>query len=184
MDKPDRRKNKAALSRIVDWKKTFPDYVFLEPGFRFAYFFETPWTARSDVGAELDRLLLVNGRGGTTSVEYNADGSFDPHRASSSIWTDDGDMLFNVKRVAEYRKSDPVWPGLTVASGDDQAWLLYENPSEPFGILVTKASLAELRPNDEIIFDVVRLKEVIDSSSTDFFPWVTTRLAEAYGKMA
>ncbi|QDE41075.1 hypothetical protein FIV34_18625 [Luteibacter pinisoli] len=75
---------KKELAALVDWRLAFPGFVFRAVDFRFAYFFETPWTGRFDVGAELDRLLLDDDASDAiVSVEHAGDGTFDNERAAA-----------------------------------------------------------------------------------------------------
>ncbi|HEY4093796.1 MAG TPA: hypothetical protein VGN46_20005 [Luteibacter sp.] len=177
-------KLKQELRNAIDWHLTFPDFMFRETSFRFAYFFETPWKGRQDIGAELDRLLIRAAPGdAVVSVEHENDGTFDESRVPVTMWTPHEGELFSARRVREYLESNPIWPGLTVALEKSQDWALYENPAEPFGVLVTKHSLADLHPDRDTVFDVKRLLELADAPSIGLHTWVPDRIVASFGKM-
>lgn len=173
---------KMMLAADLRWGSSFLDGNLFRQALPFHYFVETPVLARPDAARELDRVLSMFSPDSVFSVGYERDGSFDVARADDTSWTVDDGHPFTGNGVREYRRKTDVglWDGLLIARSRQAQWIFFEDPAEPVAILATSLALAEVSPDDNLIYDVSRLSALIDSAALGFTEVARERFRATY----
>lgn len=174
---------KLLVANQIRWGSTFLDPRFSRATYPFHYFFETPLLGRPDVARELERLLSPNASGEiVVSLGYERNGDFDESISELTTWRSNDGRPFTGKGMARYREHAAVgtWEGLLVASSSSNNWILFEDPAEPVAVLATQRSLSSFAPDPDLVFDVTRFMEIIDSPSIAFTDDAKRRFRESY----
>lgn len=152
---------KAKLTELVAWDKQLPDYVFTQRGYPFCYFFESSVTGRRKLLEEIIKVVSTGyNSNACISIAHDArNGDYDLDQISMTtliIKSEDDSLLnYDKSRFFEYIAGHP-YTGITCGTNETQDWILYDQPAEMVGVIVSKFSIDKLVSNSDYIFSLER----------------------------
>lgn len=136
---------KADIAKLVRWETSLPSYVFVPEGYGYAYFFESPVAGSWDLLSEIVEFLSSSyEEPGYISIGHDGGtGEFDPAAVEQTMLRADAEELHKNGHSGpffQYLRCNP-YTGITCGSHPTHSWILYDDPSDGAGVLVSKKQL-------------------------------------------